>query len=139
MLQKLLVFVFALGALNATANTITAADPLDDFIASEIEKLELENELFGVLANNDEIVSIASISVDDLNENVELDFNTAAYLPVGFDAREGMNDIDWDTIELYEIEEEVDLNSNSQDQMPKIIIPSKKVDCDTFTVVNINN
>ena len=139
MLRKLLVFVFALGALNAAAYTTSDIDPINDYIASEIEKLELENELFGDFTNDEDIISIASIELKEIDENIELNFNSSDYLPVGFDAKKGMNDIDWNTIELYEIEEEVDLNNNSLNQLKKNIIPSKGMDCDSFTVVDFKN
>ncbi|MBT8273447.1 MAG: hypothetical protein KJO77_06555 [Bacteroidia bacterium] len=138
MLRKLLVFVFALGALNATANTITAADPIEDYLTLEIEKLELENELFGIMSN-DEIVSIASIAVFELNESLELDINTKQYLPADFNAKEGMEDIDWDTIELFEIEDEFELEFNTKDHLPKDFKFAKRLVCDNVSSVELDN
>ena len=130
MLRNLFVFVFALSALNAFADTTTVVDPLDDYIALEIEKLELEGELFGDRANSKEIVSIASIAVHDLNENIALDFNTADYLPVGFNAHKGMNTIDWDSIKLYDLKEDDDFGFDTKKYLPVDFNPNKGLICE---------
>ena len=67
MLRQLFVFVLALVAVNATANTNPEVDTLDEFLALEIEKLELEQELFGTPTNGEDIISIASIRTGQNN------------------------------------------------------------------------
>ena len=138
MLRQLFVFVFALFALNATADTYPGVDTLDEYITLEIEKLELEQELFGTPTNGEDIISIDSIKVIELEEEIELDFNTADYLPADFDAREGMGDINWDEIELYEVEEEVELGFDTTAYLPKNFNPYRGMDCDMGVAVTFN-
>ncbi|MBT8258681.1 MAG: hypothetical protein KJO49_09435 [Bacteroidia bacterium] len=138
MLRQLFVFVFALFALNATADTYPEVDTLEDYITLEIEKIELEQELFGTLSKDENIASIASIEVYEIEEEVELNFNTADYLPEDFNARKGMGDINWDTIELYEVEEEIDLGFDTKDYLPKNFNPYRGMDCDTGVAVTFN-
>lgn len=139
MLRKLLVFVFALSALNATANTITAVDPIEDYLALEIDKLELELELFGEQANGEEAISILAIDIYDLNETVEIGFDTSNYLPADFNAKEGMNELDWDMIKLYEIEEEIELDFETTNYLPKDFKFAKKLVCDGLASVELDN
>jgi len=112
-----LIILFALVALNATANAETITDPFTDFLSYEIEKIELEEELFGTPANN-EAVSVASIEVYEMEEELDLEFITEKYLPEGFNAEEGMNDIDWSTIEIFELEEELEIGFDTKAYLP---------------------
>ena len=137
MLRQLFVFVFALFALNATANTIPEVEALDNFITLEIEKAELEQELFGTLTNDEEI-SIASIEVYDLEEEITIGFETKSYLPEDFDARAGMGDIDWNKIELFEVEEELNLGFDTKDYLPKNFNPYRGMDCEASVVISFN-
>lgn len=124
MIRQSILVIFALFALNVNANAEKTEDPFTDFISLEIEKFELEQELFGETAN-DEAVSIASIDVYDLNEEVELDFNTADFLPEDFNAKEGMEDLDWSSINLVELEEEVEIGFDTKAYLPKDFDPYK--------------
>jgi hypothetical protein len=45
---------------------------------------------------------------------VVLDFDTKQYLPEGFNALKGKDDLDWSKIELVEIEEDLELNFHSK-------------------------
>lgn len=138
MLRQLFVFVFAFFALNAIADTYPRFDTLDEYITTEIEKLELEKELFGTPTNGEDIVSIASIEVYEIEEEVVLDFDTADYLPEDFNANAGMEDINWDEIELFELEEEIDLGFDTKDYLPKNFNPYRGMDCDTGIAVTFN-
>lgn len=138
MLRQLFVFVFALGALNATADTTPEIDPLADYISLEIEKMELEQELFGVPTNGEEIISIASIDLYEIEEELDLGFDTADHVPNDFNAKEGMNDIDWSTIELYEVEEEIELGFNTKDYLPKGFNPYQGMIKSDSDVVCVN-
>ena len=138
MLRQLFVFVLALVAVNATANTNPEVDTLDEFLALEIEKLELEQELFGTPTNGEDIISIASVEVYELEEEVTIGFDTTEYLPEDFNARAGMGDIDWNTIELYELEEEIDLGFNTKDYLPKNFNPYRGMDCEASIVISFN-
>ena len=130
MLRQLFVFIFALLALNATANIIPIEFLLDDYITQEIEKTELEQELFGTPTNGEDIISVTSIDVLELEEELDLGFDTAAYLPNDFYAKAGMNDIDWSTIELYELEEELDLGFDTKDYLPDNFNQYEGITCD---------
>ncbi|MBT8254123.1 MAG: hypothetical protein HKN00_00155 [Flavobacteriaceae bacterium] len=119
MLRQLFAFGFAIVAWNATAETVSIENPFEAIIALEIEKMELEFELFGEPTDHDAIFPIQSIVVYDLEEELELDFDTTDYLPEDFDAKAGMETIDWSEINLYELEEEIDLGFNTKDYLPK--------------------
>ena len=135
MLRQLFVFIFALLAFNATADIYPDEFPIDDFIALEIEKAELEQELFGTPTNGEDIISIASIEVLELDEELDLGFETAAYLPEDFNVKADINDIDWNTIVLYEIEEELDLGFDTAKYLPEGFDPNKGInDIDWSTV-----
>ena len=134
MLRQSILILVALVALNVNANTDTENDPYSDYINLEIEKLELEEVLFEKTVET-EVVSIASIEVYELEEELELGFNTKNYLPEGFDAYAGMNDIDWSTIELLELEEEVELGFNPKDYLPKGFNPYKGMECKGTAIV----
>jgi len=128
-------FIFALFALNANANTETKNDPFTDYLTLEIEKLELEHELFGFQSNR-EVVSIESLDIYEIQEEIVLDFDTAEYLPEGFNAREGMEDIDWDTITLYEVEEELDLGFDTKDYLPKDFNPYHGMTLENLKIIS---
>ena len=139
MLRQLFVFVFALSALNASANTANLVDPFDEIIALEIEIAELELELFGSAANGVDIVEIEDIVLYEVEEEIELDFDTTEYLPEDFNARKGMHDIDWSTIELYELEEELDLGFDTSKYLPKNFNPYRGMDCESYATLTYNH
>ena len=49
----------------------------------------------------------------EIEEEV-LGLDTKQYLPEGFNALKGKDDLDWSKIELVEIEEDLELNSHSK-------------------------
>ena len=119
--MKKLAFLFsALLALNAAANTqINLNDPIElqGYMESEIEQFELEQTLF-------ETPSVATLNVEDiqlveLEESVEINFDTTAYLPERFNANLGMHDVDWNEVQLVELEEDVDLGFDPKKYLPK--------------------
>jgi len=116
MLRKSILMLFVLFALSASANVEPKENPMDDFIALQIETLELELELFGT-TTNEEIISIASIDVYEVEEELSFDYDTSEYLPINFDAKEGMN-LDWNQIELIEVEEEVEFEFDVKAYLP---------------------
>ena len=127
MLRQLFAFGFVLLAWNAAAGIGPNDEPLDEILALEIERLELEFELFGDAYQRDEIVSIESIDLYEPEEELEIGFDTTKYLPEDFNARAGMDDIDWSTIELYEIEEEDDFDPKKY--LPEGFNPYEGMDC----------
>ena len=132
-MYRSLIILFALFALNANANAETNNDPFGDYLGLEIEKLELEQTLFGE-SNVNEAVSIESVSVIELEEDLELGFETSDYLPEDFNAKVGMNNIDWNTIKLYEVEEELEIGFNTKDYLPEGFNPFKGMHCETSRV-----
>ena len=134
-MKRQLIILFAFFALSANANAEMNNDPFTDYLGLEIEKLELEHELFGFVSNND-AVSIESIDIYEVPEEVVLDFDTAEYLPEGFNAKEGMEDIDWNTITLYEVEEELDLGFDTKDYLPKNFNPYHGMALENFKVIS---
>ncbi len=136
--MKRLIAITALVLFGFNANAITTPKerPLDDYIAMEIERIELETELFGQYATDEKIISIDEIDVYDMEEELELGFNTADHLPEGFDPRWGMHDLDWSSIELYEVEEELDLGFDTKDYLPENFNPYRGMICPTEEVIS---
>ena len=115
MLRKSILILFVLFAFSANANVEPKENPLDNYISSQIESLELELELFGT--TKEEIISIASIDVYEVDEELSFDYDTSEYLPINFDAKEGMN-LDWNQIELIEVEEDVEFEFDVKAYLP---------------------
>ncbi len=66
------------------------------------ESIELPGEVsVTVRTSEDQLIEI--------EEKVELGFDTSRYLPENFNPLKGKDDLDWNTIELIEIEEDVNL------------------------------
>ena len=139
MLRQLFAFGFAFVAWNATAEIGPNEIPLDEILALEIEEMELELDLFGDAYICEEVISIESIDLYEPEEELEIGFDTSAYLPEGFDPKEGMNDIDWSTIDLYEIEEEDDFDFNTKDYLPVGFNPYKGMDCNSPATILLSS
>ena len=133
MLRQLIV-LFVLFAFNANTNADTKNDPLNDFVSLEVEKLELEQELFGNQTTT-EAISIASIFLYEMDEALSFNFDPQQHLPKDFNARVGMNDINWSTIQLVELEEEVELGFDPKAHLPKDFNPFKGMDCKGTLIV----
>lgn len=124
--MRKLAFLFSLlFSLNAVANANNTPYFLEDIIEENVTQYELEQALF---ENFDDItVEVKEIEIVELEESVELGFDSSNYLPKRFNARKGMNDVDWSTIELVEIEEEVELGFNPKQYLPKDFDPNKNM------------
>ena len=109
------LFTFLLSVLftlNITAKTDT------DSLTNEMHKLE--KLLFTSVEDfSNEILDINEIEVIELEEEVEIDFDTTTHLPENFNALKGKHDLDWNTIELIEIEEEVELGFDTSKYLPR--------------------
>ncbi|MDD7888190.1 hypothetical protein [Flavivirga sp. 57AJ16] len=70
-------------------------------------------------------LDVGSIEVYEIEEDVDLGFNTKDYLPENFNPLKGKGDLDWSTIEIYKIEEDVDLGFNTKDYLPENFNPLK--------------
>jgi hypothetical protein len=121
MLRKSILILFVLFTFSVNANVEPKETPMDNFIAGQIETLELELGLFGTPIN-DGIISIESIQVLEIEEEIQFDYDTSEYLPLNFNANEGKN-LDWSSIELLEVEEDVKFNFNVKAHLPSDFNP----------------
>jgi hypothetical protein len=123
--MKSLVIIFSMFlALNVTAKTQM---PDEDYFSINLDYVILENEIFDLeqivfedFYNIVEDVKVSDINVVELEEDIEINFDTKKYLPERFNAYKGMHDIDWNTVKLVELEEDVELESNNQNSLPEI-------------------
>jgi hypothetical protein len=123
--MKRLVIIFSMFlALNVTAKTQMTTE---DYSTINIEYVTLENEIFDIeqVIFEDfyiivEDVNVSDISVVELEEEVEINFDTKNHLPERFNANKGMHDINWNRLELVELEEEVELGLNTQNSPPAV-------------------
>lgn len=122
-MYKLTLLFSVLLTVNATAMVETLATnskPDSKITYKTMEEIELEDALFNT---NDNLAfddfDVASIEVIDIEEDVEINFDTKAYLPANFNPLKGMYDLDWNTIELVALEEDVELGFNTQAYLPK--------------------
>ena len=59
------------------------------------------------------------IKLVELEEEVNLDFETKNYLPEHFNPLKGKYDLDWNSITLVEMDEEVSLDFDAKDYLPE--------------------
>ncbi len=116
MLRKSILILFVLFAFSANANIEPIENPMDIIISVQIETLELELELFGT-TTKEEIISISSVDVYEVVEDLNFDFDTSEYLPLNFNVQEGMN-LDWSSLELIELEEDVEFEFDVKAYLP---------------------
>lgn len=89
----------------------------DEYVETEIEAFEIEQKLFENY--NDITVNVSDIEVIEVEEDVEINFDTKKHLPKRFNANKGMHDINWDEVELIEIDEEVEIDFDTEDYLPR--------------------
>ncbi len=117
--KYLLTFLLSvLFTLNITAKINKDCDSLNNNMSSE--QYKLEKLLFSSVDDtNTEALEINDIEIIEIEEAVELSFDTTMCLPANFNPLKGMHDLDWSTIELIEIEEEVELGFDTSKYLPK--------------------
>jgi len=94
---------------------------------------EIDHHLFNLVFGNPEetTLKVEDIKVFDLEEELEYNFDTQEYLPVGFNPLKGKHDLNWNEIELVELEEELKLDFDTKDYLPVGFNPLKgKYDLD---------
>lgn len=97
-------------------NTIENTDTLTlKCTESNFEECTLVNHL----AVEKEPVKVEDIYVYEIEEEVNIDFDTTQYLPNDFNALKGVGDLDWNTIELAELEEVVVMDFDTKQYLPK--------------------
>lgn len=122
--------------INAkTENESAYNNSNSEFIALEIDQFEIEENVFSNLV--DITLNVDDIEVVELEEDVEINFDTTDHLPEDFNALEGKNDIDWSEIELVELEEEVEIGFNTKNYLPENFNPYQGMDCKQNVVVSL--
>ncbi|WP_242082318.1 hypothetical protein [Aestuariivivens sediminis] len=80
-------------------------------------------------------VKIEDVFVYELEEDVNIDFDTKQFLPKDFNPLKGLGNLDWNTIALYEIEEDVKIDFDTKQYLPKDFNPLKSLhDLDWTTI-----
>ena len=114
-----LAFLFTmLISLPATAGIIKECDTLINSFNSEQHKLE-KIVFANVEDSASEIIDVSYIEVIELEEEVEMCFDTSMYLPENFNPIKGLHNLDWSLIEVIELEEEVELGFDTSRYLPK--------------------
>ena len=124
-MKRLVIIISMFLALNINAKEQFSEGEYSilnsEFIELENETFDLEQIVFEDFTTTQSL-KVEDIEVVEIEEGVEINFDTNKYLPERFNAYKGMYDIDWSTVELVEIEEDVDLNSYNS--LPEINIKS---------------
>ena len=134
-MNRLILLLAVLIVSNASALTNNIPDDIKRSSFKTLEQLNVEALLFNTNENLEEEFDIDQLEVIELEEDVDLGFDTKKYLPEGFNPLAGKDDIDWSTIELVEIEEEVDLGFDTKKYLPKDFNPYKGMDREKDVVV----
>lgn len=87
-------------------------------------------ELMDTVFSNPEMSSCAHfdlscLDVVEIEEDVEIPFDTKKYLPEGFNPLEGKYDLDWNKIELVSLDEDVEIGFDTKDYLPEGFNPLK--------------
>lgn len=122
------ILLVAFFTLSISANANTNKEPNNDYLSLEIEKLELEQELFSSVTYG-EIIDVNAIDVYQIEEDIKLPIDTKKYLPKNFLVNKGIYDLDWNSIQLVELEEDIDLGINPKDYLPENFNPYNGLVC----------
>ncbi|WP_445956020.1 hypothetical protein [Yeosuana sp.] len=125
MIKSAIIFC-TLSSLNATIitnensdNVISECENLIECNKLTIEENNLRTLLFSSDFNEEsKILDWNAVELFEVEEEVELNFDTKTYLPENFNPLKGKNNLDWNTIKLVEVEEEVDLGFDTKDYLP---------------------
>ncbi len=119
--SKIYLLTFLLSALftlNISAKINKDCDSLNNSLSSE--QRELEKSLFTKVEDqSSEQIDISDIEVIEIEEEVELGFETSNNLPENFNPLKGKHDLDWSTIEVTELEEEVEFGFDTSNYLPE--------------------
>jgi len=92
-------------------------DSINNTLSSE--QYQLEKIIFTNFEDSNCQLDINDVEIIEIDETVDINFDTTTHLPEDFNALKGMHDLDWSTIELVELEENVDLGFDTQAYLPK--------------------
>ena len=104
-----------------------------DHISPECDYLELEEEQLRALVFDFYCDDCSAwhatepVELVELEEDIEIGFDTKDYLPEGFNPLKGLHDLDWNKIELYELEEDIEIGFDTKAYLPKDFSPSKEI------------
>lgn len=112
--------------LNLNAMTSHTND-YDNCSFEPFEECSLSKVLFQIPDSIDDYdtIDVNAIELVEIDEEVNINYDTSKYLPEGFNALKGKDDLDWSKIELIEIEEEVNINFDTSKYLPKGFNPLK--------------
>ena len=125
-MYKPILFLSMFLVLNLNALT-SDSNNLNSCTLEILEECTLSKVLFPIsehLIDYKEI-DINSINLVEIEEEVNLNFDTSKYLPEGFNALKGKDDLDWSKIELIEMDEEVILDFDTSKYLPEGFDPLK--------------
>src|SRR5210317_1754388 len=126
-MKRLVIIISMFLALNINAKEQFSEGKdttyVSEFIELEKELFDLELIVFENFTTSNQNLRVEDIKVIEIEEDVEIGFDTKKYLPERFNAYKGMYDIDWSAIELVEIEEDIDLFKD--ESLPEIKIEFK--------------
>jgi len=118
-MYKLALIFSVFIALHATAKSNYNNNNLN-CVSAVNEKVAVENLLFADKKNSFQtIVDITDVNVIEIDEDVDLGYDTSEFLPENFNPLKGKHDLDWTNINLVELEEEVDLGFDSKRYLPR--------------------
>ncbi len=119
--MKLLFAIFStLFFSNSAHSFYTYKDP--DTLILKCTEQNQEECTFVVQFSSDlisEPLKIEDISIFEVEEDVEINFNTKAYLPDDFNPLKGLGDLDWSIIDLNRIEEDVFIDFDTKKYLPE--------------------
>lgn len=75
--------------------------------------------------DKEEPIKVEDVCVYELDEEINIDFDTKLYLPEGFNPLKGLGNLDWNKIELIELEEEGTIDFDTKQYLPKDFNPLK--------------
>ena len=117
--MKSIITVCSMLLITITATSFNTIENLDTLTLKCTERNFEECTLVNHLAVEKEPVKVEDIYVYEIEEEVNLDFDTTQYLPNDFNALKGIGDLDWNTIELVELEEVVVMDFDTKQYLPE--------------------
>jgi len=95
--------------------------------ATTVSSKNIENQVinYSTINNFSGDLDWSKIELIEVEEEVELGFDTKDYLPKDFNPLKGKNDLNWNKIELITVDEEVELGFDTKNYLPKDFNPLK--------------
>ncbi|MBT8185470.1 MAG: hypothetical protein KJN76_11570 [Eudoraea sp.] len=135
--------ILGIGLLSVLLMSFTGKDNCDKskedrkakIAMAEFQKPFINNMLSEIKT---EPISIDQITYLEQDEEIDLGFDTAVYLPLGFNAYQGV-ELDLNEIEFLEEEQDIDLGFDTSDYLPEGFDPYKVMgSADESTTADLN-